>query len=266
MSDRDGYEHGVPCSVTTMQPDHEAAGRFYGELFGWQLADEHDNGYLVARLRGRIAALVAPLPPGREPPPDPAWVTSVWVDSADEAAGAAREAGGSVLVEPFDGPTGRLTVIADPAGGVLAAWEPKLIKGAEVVNEPGAWAMSQLQTPDVEGAKEFYAAVFGWTHETFEVGEMSATMCCVPGYVGGEPEQPVSREVVAVMAPAADAEAARWSVDFWVDDVDAAVAKAAELGGRVVAGPFDTPIARTAVVADPVGATFSVTRVSAGGS
>src|SRR4051795_6846210 len=159
MSDRDGYEHGVPCSVTTMQPDHEAAGAFYGELFGWQLADEHDNGYLVARLRGRVAALVAPMPPGREPAPDPAWVTSVWVNSPDDVAEAATAAGGSLLAEPFDrptrrppraaraaaasllaepfdSPTGRLAVIADPAGAVLAAWQPKLLRGAEVVNEP----------------------------------------------------------------------------------------------------------------------------------
>jgi predicted enzyme related to lactoylglutathione lyase len=262
MSDRDGYEHGVPCWVTTIQPDHEAAGAFYGELFGWQLRDEHDNGYLLARLRGRVAAAVAPMPPGVDPPPAPAWVTAVWVDSADEAAKAATGAGGSLLAEPFDGPTGRLTVIADPSGAVLGAWEPALIKGAEVVNEPGAWAMSRLDTPDVDGAKEFYGTVFGWTNETFEMGDMSATMFRLPGYVGGEPEQPVSREVIAAMAPAAGDARARWGVDFWVHDVDAAARKAEELGGQVVAGPFDTPIGRSAVLADPAGATFSVTRIA----
>src|SRR4051794_14875252 len=254
MSVRDGYQHGVPCSVTTMQPDHDAAGGFYGELFGWQLADEHDNGYLVARLRGRVAALVAPLPPGREPAPDPAWGTSVWGDSADQAAEAARAAGGRVLVEPFDAPTGRLAVIADPAGAVLAPWEPKLLKGAEVVNEPGAWSMSQLDTPDVDGAKEFYGAVFGWTNETFTMGDISATMFRLPGYVGGEPEQPVSREVVATMGPAEGGAPARWSVDFWVHDADATARTAEKLGGRVVAGPFDTPLGRHAVLADPAGA------------
>ena len=262
MSERDGYEHGVPCWVTTMQPDQRAAGRFYGELFGWELRDEHDNGYLLARLRGRVVAAVTPLPPGVEPAPDPAWVTSVWVDSADAAAEAASAAGGTLLIEPFEAPTGRLTVLADPAGAVLGAWEPKLLKGAELVNEPGAWAMSRLDTPDPDGAKTFYGAVFGWTSETFEMGDLSATMFRLPGYVGGEPRQPVSRETIAAMAPAQDGAPARWTVDFWVDDVDAAAAKAGELGGRAVAGPFDTPIGRTAVLADPAGATFSVTRVN----
>lgn len=34
MAERDGYIHGVPCAVDTMQPDPEAATHFYGGLFG----------------------------------------------------------------------------------------------------------------------------------------------------------------------------------------------------------------------------------------
>ena len=83
----------------------------------------------------------------------------------------------------------------------------------------------------------------------------------LPGYVGGEPRQPVSREVVATMSVASGDGAPRWSVNFWVDDVDATAAKAVELGGRAVAPPFDTPISRMAVLADPHGATFSIANV-----
>jgi predicted enzyme related to lactoylglutathione lyase len=42
---------------------------------------------------------------------------------------------------------------------------------------------------------------------------------------------------------------------------DAIAARAAALGGTVVAGPFDMPMGRRAVLADPQGATFSVSRV-----
>jgi hypothetical protein len=58
-----------------------------------------------------------------------------------------------------------------------------------------------------------------------------------------------------------------WSVDFWVGDLDGTAEKAADLGGKVVAPPYDipgTPL-RQAVLADPQGAAFSVTRVSVGG-
>ena len=85
----------------------------------------------------------------------------------------------------------------------------------------------------------------------------------LPGYVGGVPEQPVSREVVAVMARAGDGEAAHWRVDFWIADADAAAARATRLGGSVVAGPEDAGPFREAVLADPAGATFSVSQLTA---
>jgi predicted enzyme related to lactoylglutathione lyase len=264
MSERDGYEPGVPCWVATIQPDPEAAAAFYGELFGWDFDD--GDGFLVARLEGRDVAAVAPLPPGVDPPPPPDWITDIWVDSADDAADRARSAGGSVLAEPFDGPAGRVTVIADPAGAVFAASERRRHKGAQLVNEPGAWSMSRLDTPDPDGAQSFYAALFGWTTETFQLGEDSVTMFRLPGYVGGEPGQPVSREVVATMSEVFGDAPAHWSVDFWVDDVDATTKRAAELGGEVVVPPYDIPVAafRQAVLADPQGAGFSVTKVSVG--
>src|SRR3712207_9314953 len=80
--------------------------------------------------------------------------------------------------------------------------------------------MSQLNTPDPEGAKTFYGAVFGWETETFDMGGGEITMWRLPGYVGGEPEQPVSREVIGVMVPMSGDRSpedvqAHWSVDFW---------------------------------------------------
>jgi predicted enzyme related to lactoylglutathione lyase len=47
-------------------------------------------------------------------------------------------------------------------------------------------------------------------------------------------------------------------VYFVVTDADAAAAKIRELGGGVLAEPFDTPVGRMAVAADPQGAVFSI--------
>src|SRR5438270_478007 len=90
--------------------------------------------------------------------------------------------------------------------------------------------------------------------------ETCGTTCA--GYVGGVPEQPVSREVVAVMARAGDGEAAHWRADFWIADADAAAARATQLGGSIRAGPEDAGPFREAVLADPAGATFSVSQLT----
>jgi hypothetical protein len=47
-----------------------------------------------------------------------------------------------------------------------------------------------------------------------------------------------------------------WNVTFGVDDADATAAKAAALGGQVVAGPIDAPWTRMVVIKDPQGAAF----------
>jgi predicted enzyme related to lactoylglutathione lyase len=258
MSDRNGFEPGVPCWVDTWQPDADAALRFYTELFGWE-ASGPAGGPFMCRLRGRDVAFIGQLPPEHAHRPA-AWMTYVWVDSADETAARVRESGGSVAIEPFDAlDGGRIVILADPAGAHIAAWQVGAHKGAQVVNEASAWSWSQLLTTDPDGAKPFYRAVFGWEAEAF--GDL--TMWRVPGYVGGEPEQPVSRDVVAGMA-AGDGWP-HWRVDFWVDDVDAVVAKATELGGRAVVPAFDAGSFRQAVIADPAGAAFSVSKVTTPG-
>lgn len=65
-----------------------------------------------------------------------------------------------------------------------------------------AWAMSALNTDDPEAAKRFYSDVFGWGTKGFDMGGAEMVMWTVPGYVGGEPEQPVPRDVVANHAAA----------------------------------------------------------------
>jgi uncharacterized protein len=195
------------------------------------------------------------------------WNTYISVTSADEAAEKVESAGGRVMVEPFDAlPAGRMAVLADPEGAVFCVWEANEREGAQLVNDAMSWSWSGLNTRDPERAKAFYTAVFGWEIETMGTGDAEYTMFRVPGYLGGRPEQPVSREVVAGMSPMLGDrdDAPHWSIDFWVDDVDAIARKAGELGGRVVVAPYDTPLARQAVLADPQGAVFSVSKVRVG--
>lgn len=266
MSERDGFEAGVPCWVESLQPDIDAGREFYGALFGWEfegsgpIEDGPAGEYFVARLRGKDVAGVAPTPDDFDFP-SAAWFTQIQVDDAERIGEKVEAAGGSVLAGPFDfDPIGKLLVIADPQGASVGLWEPGLCKGAMVVNEPNAWAMSSLSTPDAEGAARFYGELFGWTTESFGDGPGAISMFRLPGFVGGEPQQPVSREVVAAMVPG---DQAAWTPDFWVDDVDQSVASAGELGGEATVGPYDTPVGKMAVMSDPQGGVFTISTIAA---
>lgn len=237
---------------------------FYGELFGWDFVGPGPGDYFVARLRGRDVAGIRPQP-SEGAPVMPAWTSYVAVASADGSARRASEQGGTVIAAPFDVlPAGRTAVVADPDGAAFCLWEAGERHGAQLVNEPSAWSMSALSSRDARRAKAFYGALFGWTTEALEMGGGEVTMWRLPGYVGGEPEQPVSREVVATMTTADEGTPPHWSADFWIADIDDAAAKMPQLGGKVVQEPNDVPGTplRQAVLADPAGTVFSATQVT----
>src|SRR5947208_340954 len=83
--------------------------------------------------------------------------------------------------------------------------------------------------PDPDAAAAFYGELFGWQADSFDLGGVEGTLWRVPGYVGGDPHQPVPRDVVGVMLPPGAVDGPpRWSVDFWVSDADGTARKAAE--------------------------------------
>jgi predicted enzyme related to lactoylglutathione lyase len=273
MPERDGYIPGVPCWVDTSQPEPEAAVAFYGGLFGWEFENvmppESEGKYFIARLHGGDVAAVGSIPEAA--PPMAMWNTYIWVESADDAAAAVHDAGGRVVMEPFDVmDSGRMAVFADPEGAVFCVWQAKEHRGARVVNEHGSVNFNGLATRDIEGAKSFYGSVFGW--QTLDLGG-GAEMWTLPGY-GDHLEQgnPDLRkrfaeagapkgfeDVVASIDPIPDDQPgtpAHWTVTFGVDDADAIAARATELGGNVIVAPFDAPWVRTTIISDPQGAMF----------
>ena len=129
--------------------------------------------------------------------------------------------------------------------------------------------MSMLSTEDPEGAQAFYGELFGWQAEAFDAGPgFEFWLWRLPRYVGGEPQQPVARDVVATMTRLAPnggqgGPQPNWSVDFWIADADAAAAAAPTLGGTVLAPPLEAAGFRRTVLADPYGAAFSVSQLLA---
>jgi predicted enzyme related to lactoylglutathione lyase len=297
MPVRDGYIPGVPCWVDVSEPDPDAAVDFYGGLFGWEVEDvmppSAEGTYFIARceapassifdvsrdvLRGDVAAIRS-IPEAA--PPIAMWNTYFWVDSADDTASKVRDAGGDVVMEPFDFLDAcRMAVLADPEGAVFGVWEARQHKGARLVNDPGALVFNSLNTRDVEGAKSFYGSVFGWQTGAIGGGAQGWTL---PGY-GDHLERyhpGLRRQMAEAGAPAGFEDVVgsiipipddqpdmppHWSVTFAVDDADATAAKATELGGTVIVPPFDAPWStptytiRVTVISDPQGATFAASK------
>ena len=252
MAEFTSYRHGTPCWVDVTTTDIEGTNAFYSGLFGWSTEEmPNAGGYTMYSLRGKHVAAGSPPPPGGEGVP-PHWTTYLASDDADVTAEKVREAGGAVLMDPFDVfDSGRMTIAQDPTGAAFGIWQAGEHIGAELANEPGTLNWNQCQTDDPGRAAAFYADVFGYEVDEIDLG-------------GGEPFRVLKvdgRGVAGVRehVPQMGNVPPHWSTVFQVADTDESVGKATELGGTVVMEPLDLPdIGRIAVLQDPVGAAFQV--------
>jgi len=145
-------------------------------------------------------------------------------------------------------------VFADPTGAVIGVWQPAAHTGAQLVNEPVSYCWSELATRDVDGAKAFYSAVFGWDSATGTDGPMAYTEFKVDG------DSIAGMFQMAGMMP--DDVPPHWGVYFAVADCDATVDAASGLGASVAVPAMDVPIGRFAALTDPHGAFFRVIKLA----
>jgi predicted enzyme related to lactoylglutathione lyase len=243
---RTEYSSGTFCWADLATPDVESAKAFYSGLLGWEF-DRMDSGaasdYVVARRGG---ARVAGLHEAADQPPH--WNNYVTVEDADVVARRAEQLGGSVFAGPFDVlSAGRMAAISDPQGAMVIAWKPAGLVGAEVVNEPGAMTWNDLLTSDVEAARAFYAALFGWKVDP--VPESDGRYWVIEGPDGSNG---------GMMPLPAEGIPPFWQPCFAVESLEAAQATVRELGGRVVTEPMAVPSGAFVAVLDPLGAAFSL--------
>lgn len=238
------HPHGTFCFAELHTPDVQGATRFYSSLFGWSAVPIAD-GYSVFRLRGRdIVAM-------RRTAGSQQLLGFVNVASVERTAARAGELGGGVALAACDTPgVARTCVLRDPEGAAFGLWESLGHNGAQVQDETGSMWWAELMARDIETARPFYTALFGWTYaETgrygidltvFQAGSVPA--CSVLQYHPSWGVEP------------------HWNVAFAIDDWDTAIRRVEEMGGSV---DFwrDVPNAgRLGIIRDPGGAVFYVMR------
>jgi uncharacterized protein len=254
MSIRNSYEPGTPCWVELSgTPDIEASAAFYGDVLGWEIPELPNSaemgGYRRAKKDGKDVAGASP--PMQEGQPC-VWATYVSVADADATAAQVGEAGGQTIAPVMDVMgLGKMAVFADPAGAAFGIWEPGTFAGAELVNEDGGFGWNELGTRDVDGAREFYGNVFGWSVEDQDMGDMGTYHV----WKAGEDSR---GGMIDITGRVPDEVPNHWLVYFSVPDADAAVDAVKAGGGQVTFGPIDIPVGRFAVVVDPHGAVFAV--------
>src|ERR671935_2649957 len=118
------YAPGTPMWVDLATPDVEAATRFYNQIFGWtsqDLGEEAGHYNMFFRDGKMVAAASTPQNPNQPP----SWSTYIATANAEETANKVKEAGGQVLMAPFQVmDQGTMGVFMDPGGAAFCVWQP----------------------------------------------------------------------------------------------------------------------------------------------
>lgn len=252
------YRPGTFSWTDLAAHDPRAAERFYTELFGWtaehtRFGPAEDDIYVMLKKDGRDAAALYPMDPGQKAQGVPcAWLSYVNVASAAEAAAKAGSLGATVVADAFDVTDyGRMALLADPTGALVALWEPGNHPGAGIWGEPGTLCWNELATPDTERAAAFYGGLFGWETQVSTTGTMPYTL-----FLNGEERAGGMFRIT----PAMGGFPPTWIPYFATDDTDETVRRAEALGATAVMPPQDIPEGRIAMLHDPQGARFYVIR------
>ena len=176
--------------------DEAGAMKFYSQVFGWQTADFPGGGvkYTLWKQNGKgVGGLMKR--PSEDIPPH--WLGYVTVENVDATAKKVGEAGGRVVMPPFDVPTvGRIAVFQDPQGAALGIFQP-LDKPMACSGNQIVWC--DIPVKDLDRAIRFYSAVLGAAVKKEQCEGMTFGLlphtndgvsgCLSPGAEGNEPSQ-----------------------------------------------------------------------------
>lgn len=257
MSKTASYPHGTFSWSDLQTTDAAGAKAFYTALFGWQAVDmplPSGGVYTMLQQGGKDVAGLSQLSAEQQAQGVPTvWNSYVTVDHVDAVVEKVGPLGGAIIVPAFDVmDAGRMAVIQDPTGAVVALWQSGSHKGAGIFNVPNTMSWNELATRDTNAAKAFYTQLLGWNAQTDQNGY---TVWMNKGRMNGGMMQMDAQW--GDMPP-------HWAVYFSVADCAATADQAKALGGNLVVSPFPAgDVGTVAVIQDPQGGTFMAIQMNA---
>ena len=238
--------HGKFVWFEHMSGDTVRARKFYDALFGWHTELTPMGGtepYPLIMNGNQGIGGFRTAPPGAPS----LWMSYLSVADVNASHAAALAAGAKSLMPPTDfPPVGRGATLADPTGAVFSIWTSAQDDRADAEKTPvGDWHWNELMTPDEKKALAFYEGVFGYTHDSMDMGPQGTYYLLKKGEVmrGG-----LMRSPMPDTPPL-------WVPYVAVADCDATAAKARSLGAQVIVPPTDIPnVGRFATIIDAQGA------------
>jgi predicted enzyme related to lactoylglutathione lyase len=252
MAVKQGFEEGLFCWADLATTDANLSKTFYAELFHWDVEEmptPQGNYYLFKKGENAVCAMYE-LDADKKAQNIPAhWMSYISVDIVDVTVSGAKNLGATILVEPLDVMhVGRMAVIQDPEGAVVALWQSKE-DGPVAYKENKTIGWNELYVKDTNRAKEFYEDLLIWEPSVGKTDDgMDYTEFHLgPEAVGGMLE---IQEEWGEIPP-------HWALYFQVANLQEKMKTVEDLGGSVVTEVMNAEnVGNFVVIQDPQGAHF----------
>lgn len=244
-----------------MTPDADAARAFYTSVLGWEneIVGPAHHPYTLLKVQGALVAGIMPTPEEvAHLHRHGVWRGYVLVDDVEASVAHYTRHSGRLCrplmdIEGF----GRVAVVADAQGAVLILFKPLRAEAPPPLplGTAGTFGWNELHANDGPSAMDFYETQFGWARtESMSMGDMGTYQMFSTGgpSVGG------------MMNRMPDTPGAFWLYYVNVADIEAAVSRVRQSGGKVLMGPHQVPGGpRIATCEDPQGALFALMQTDA---
>ncbi len=230
--------------------DVPAALNFYRRMFGWTFQDM--GGYLIGANEDRPLCGMFQRPRPKDQAVQPRWFGYFSVANVGAAERAITKAGGKVLAAPKKFPKrGEQAIFADPEGALFGVVKSSSGDPQDFKPDPGDWIWIQMLSRDGARAADFYRKAGGYEIVENTAGNrLSDYVLTSGGY---------ARATIRTIPKAQDQVTPNWLLFVRVKSVSDSVAKAVDLGGKVLLAPKPDLLQGTvAVVADPTGAAIGL--------
>ncbi len=225
----------------------EAAAAFYCSLLGWTSApiEQKDISYIVLSNAGHPVAGIVQRPAGAAKRPG-IWIGYISVAKAKATLTAVEPAGGKqhAAVRSFPH-RGMQAIFSDSEGSVVGILESSSGDSIDDEPDPGEWNWFQLYSQKPQAVADFYHRAFGYeVNPDTRAGKSDHLVLSSGGH---------ARAGITPLPLGPDAKPG-WLGCLRVKDIEATVAKAVTLGGKIVIAPRPAALgSRFAIISDPTG-------------
>lgn len=237
--------------------DPAASQKFYGALFGWEFDSigsaaglSKDSAYTLIRHEGRLIGGMIDTLALNNRADISQWVISMSVSDIDAAVAAFAAGGGNVIAPPTDlQRRGRVAVVRDKEGALLALLQTVAGDPADRQPELGDFLWDELWTTNVDGATTFYENLTGLEMATWDVDENQESGATYRLLQAGEAAR------VGIMPNPLNDLGPVWVSYIRVNSPASIASRVAEFGGRVIVEAQPRPLGgEVAFIAGPSGA------------